>query len=353
MLFASLPAFSSSSTCFQPLAIQNQPIGQFLPHLRLSIPGLANELRTDRHMATSPPTAEKNRTLEDTAMKTACMLGAALLSVASISLVAQQPASSEPPPGNSAPPAQEQSAPPAQQAPQASQTNTPPPASAAQMSPVAGELVDKLDTKTAKAGDTVVLKTKSAVTTVDGTSIPKGSKLIGHVMGVKPSGPDNANSQVALQFDRAEVNGGQSVAIHSEIQSIAPSDNEASSTGPSSMGSMPSAAPESGAAGSNSPSRSNPSASGTPDSQTSGSGPAAANPNMSPAAGTVVARTGNIAIRTTSIPGVLLAVNEPGQQDPRMAQSSGILLGAKRDVQLEGGTNVILGVAGAASPGGN
>jgi hypothetical protein len=74
-----------------------------------------------------------------------------------------------------------------------------------------------------------------------------------------------------------------------------------------------------------------------------------------PAAGTIVARTGNIAIRTTSIPGVLLASNEPGQQDPRMAQSSGILLGAKRDVQLNGGTKVVIGVAPAAgtTPGGN
>jgi hypothetical protein len=68
-----------------------------------------------------------------------------------------------------------------------------------------------------------------------------------------------------------------------------------------------------------------------------------------------VARTGNIAIRTTSIPGVLLANNEPGQQDPRMAQASGILLGAKKDVHLDSGTKVVIGVAAAAgtNPGGN
>lgn len=79
-----------------------------------------------------------------------------------------------------------------------------------------------------------------------------------------------------------------------------------------------------------------------------------ANPSSGLTAGTVVARTGNIAIRTTSIPGVLLANNEPGQQDPRMAQSSGILLGAKRDIHLDGGTNVTIGVAAAAATtGGN
>jgi len=84
------------------------------------------------------------------------------------------------------------------------------------------------------------------------------------------------------------------------------------------------------------------------------SGPPAASP-AGPTAGTIVARTGNIAIRTTSVPGVLLAINEPGQQDPRMAQASGILLGAKRDVQLDGGTKVVIGVAAAAgvNPRGN
>jgi hypothetical protein len=61
----------------------------------------------------------------------------------------------------------------------------------------------------------------------------------------------------------------------------------------------------------------------------------------------VVARTGNIAIATTSIPGVLLANNAPGQQDPRMAQASSILLGAKQDIQLDGGTQMVVGVAGA------
>jgi hypothetical protein len=64
-----------------------------------------------------------------------------------------------------------------------------------------------------------------------------------------------------------------------------------------------------------------------------------------PAAGTIVSRNGNIAIHTTSIPGILLANNAPGQQDPRMAQASGFLLGAKKDVHLDGGTKMTLNVA--------
>ena len=217
-----------------------------------------------------------------------------------------------------------------------------------------GELVDKLDTKTAKTGDSVVIKTNSNVKTADGTEIPKGSKLMGKVVQVKSSGGGNENSQVALQFDRAELKGGQSVAIHSEIQSVSPSEGESPSA-PDTMAASPNgpsgsatAAPGGSMNGSGSATASSPA-----QPQTS-SGSAAASPAM-PAAGTIVARTGNIAIRTTSIPGVLLASNEPGQQDPRMAQSSGILLGAKRDVQLSGGTKVVIGVAPAAgtTPGGN
>ena len=52
------------------------------------------------------------------------------------------------------------------------------------MSPVSGELMSKLDSKTAKAGDSVVIQTKSSAKTADGTEIPKGSKLVGHVLVV-------------------------------------------------------------------------------------------------------------------------------------------------------------------------
>ena len=97
------------------------------------------------------------------------------------------------------------------------------------MSPVNGELVSKLDSKTAKTGDSVVVQTKSSVKTADGTEIPKGSKLVGHVLGAKPSGAGE-NSQVALQFDHIELKGGQSVPVHSQIQSIAPAGGAASAS---------------------------------------------------------------------------------------------------------------------------
>lgn len=273
-------------------------------------------------------------------MKIANVLAAAVLGAASISLIAQQPATSEPRPTSPPPPAAEQTSPATQQSNQATTSAV---SAAAELSPVNGELVDKLDSKTAKTGDSIVIKTQSSVKTTDGTEIPRGSKLVGHVTGVKPSGPANPNSQVALQFDRAELKSGQSLPIHSELQSVSPSESASSGATPDAMASAPGASP-------GSTSRSGSTAAQTPmQPQTSGDGTARENPNTSPAAGTVVARSGNIAIRTTSIPGVLLASNEPGQQDPRMAQSSGILLGAKQDIHLDGGTKVVIGVAAAAA----
>jgi len=208
-----------------------------------------------------------------------------------------------------------------------------------QLSPVQGELVSKLDTKTAKTGDNIVVQTKSSVKTTDGTEIPKGSKLIGHVVAVKPS-EAGATSQVALQFDHIELTGGQNLAVHSQIQSISPpggADTSTSAAAPAMSSTPANGSPSPNAAvGSNRPSSAT---------QPAGAESTTTAAPSAPAAGTVVATNGNIAIQTTSIPGVLLANNAPGQQDPRMAQTSSILLGAKRDVQLDGGTEMVIGVS--------
>ena len=240
-------------------------------------------------------------------MKTGTAFATTLFALASFPLLAQ-----EPPPANQPPPPS-------------------PAAPVMETSPVTGELVSKLDSKTAKTGDSVVVQIKTSVKTPDGTEIPKGSKLVGHVMGVHPSAAGD-NAQVALQFDHVELKGGQSVPVYSQIQSISPAGGTASASSgavaPQTAGSNP------GVSGANGGARA------------SGDAGAAPAGNSPPAAGTIVARTGNIAIRATSIPGVLVANNAPGQQDQRMGQSSGILLGAKQDIELEGGTQMVLGVAG-------
>jgi hypothetical protein len=274
-------------------------------------------------------------------MKPGTTLVTTLFALASYPLLAQQP----PPAGQPTSPAAQQQNPsgtaPATQTSQAAETP------AVEMSPVKGELVSKLDTKTAKTGDSVVVQTKSSAKTADGTEIPKGSKLVGRVLAVHPSAAGD-NSQVVLQFDHLELKGGQNMPVHTQIQSIAPASGSASA----SASSGPATAPAAG--GSSNPSAAGTSAGGNASAApqaTGGDTGAAPAASGGPAAGTVVARTGNIAIATTSVPGVLLANNAPGQQDPRMAQASSILLGAKQDIQLDGGTQMVVGVSAAGGGG--
>jgi hypothetical protein len=258
-------------------------------------------------------------------MRTRTVFVATLFALATFPLLAQQP----PPANQPNSPATQQDPPGAQPSPQNSPAASPE-TPAVEMSPVNGELVNKLDSRTAKAGDSVVVRTRASVKTTDGTEIPKGSKLVGHVIAAQASGAGE-NSQVALQFDHVELKGGQNVAVHSQIQSIDPPESVASTSGSQAAGSS---APGTGVAtGGGSAGQ------GAPATASAGSG--------GPAPGTLVAQTGQIAIRTTSIPGVLVANNAPGQQDPRMAQTSSILLGAKKDIQLEGGTQMVLGLSGA------
>ena len=197
-------------------------------------------------------------------------LAATLFAVASFPLLGQMP--STPPPDQPANPPTQQSTPPGEQTPgaapttPASQPETPatsqtpadsqtPPATAADssaatsqapaadMRPVDGKLVNKLDSKTAKTGDDVVVQTESSVKTADGTEIPKGSKVVGHVVAVHPSA--GQNSQVVLQFDRAELKDGKSMPIHTEIASVAPAIEEASASGSEPMpGSGATSAPD-------------------------------------------------------------------------------------------------------------
>jgi hypothetical protein len=277
-------------------------------------------------------------------MKTGTALATTLFAIASFPLMAQQsPATNQP------------DSPAAQQSPAGAETTTPnsaaanPAASAVEMSPINGELVSKLDSKTAKTGDSVVVQTKSATKTADGTAIPKGSKLVGHVVGAQSSGAGE-NSQLALLFDHIELKGGQSVPVHSQVQSIAPAGGAASASGSAPMSGPPAGSSSPSANGANSGSGGGSGgASGASAQGAGGYAGAAPTASSGPAAGTVVAKTGQIAISTTSIPGVLLANNAHGQQDPRMARTSSILLGAKQEIQLDSGTQMVVGVSAAGA----
>src|SRR5581483_876120 len=69
-------------------------------------------------------------------------------------------------------------------------------------------VLDKsIDAKKAKAGDQVEAKT-TADAMVGTTSIPRGSKLVGHITEAKPHEKGNAESSLGIQFDQAVIKGG-------------------------------------------------------------------------------------------------------------------------------------------------
>jgi hypothetical protein len=236
---------------------------------------------------------------------------------------------------------------------------------AAQLKPVTGELVDKLDSKSAKQGDSVVVKTDENLQISQGTDIPRGSRLIGHITNVQPRGDGKENSQIAIQFDRAELKSGQSLPIESVIESVSLAGDSQAMSGisnpPGAYGSTSATVPT-GGMGSTSATTSSTgigsSGNGSMNQNTMDNRPGVAsnstmqpgatgqnttgNASASPAPGSIVARNGNVAIRATSVPGVLLANDIHGLP---FSNASGMLLGARRDVRLEGGTRFVLGVA--------
>ena len=242
----------------------------------------------------------------------------------------------------------------------------------AQFEPVSCELVNKLDSKSAKAGDAVVVKTREKVRTAEGTLIPKGSRLVGHVTEVEARGQGHAGSSMTIAFDRAELKGGQSLAIHSVIESIAPPVSAASAASidsDESMGaplgggmaepSRPMGVGRSGGGvvggtvgaatsnaagvGSNVGATSDTALQGTSTAVRSTEG-IAAGTQATAANGLhgAVEGTGALAMRGSAVPGVALAADATGT-------TSGTLSASRKDVHLDAGTQMVLAVA-AASP---
>ncbi len=175
---------------------------------------------------------------------------------------------------------------------------------------------------------------------------------MGHVTDVQAHDETNPNSKVAIQFDQAELKGGQTVPIKSVLQAIAPATgSDSAQSSPFATGSAPNSAP--GSSAPSAPASPTGSASGSANSSgqapTQGSSPqaqaspgASAAPNGYPPEGTVVAHQGNIEIKTTAIPGVLIASNASGQP---FSNASGALLGARQNVHLDNGTKVTLAIS--------
>jgi hypothetical protein len=247
----------------------------------------------------------------------------------------------------------------------------------AQMRPVTGELQGKLDSKTARVGEPVVLRTTQKTRTADGFVIPKGTRLLGHVTEVEAHARGHQQSSMGIVFDRAELKNGQSFAIHSVIESVGPSAaqleaasmaNEDAMAGPASGGMAGGGAMGGGGAGigrvggglvgggvgavggatsavggvgsgiaSNAGGALN-AGGGAMDATGNLAGNAAANVGrgVNGSAGAV----GALGTHATSIPGVMLSSDAAGS-------ASGMFSAARQNIHFDSGTQMVLGVAAA------
>jgi hypothetical protein len=108
------------------------------------------------------------------------------------------------------------------------------------------ELTKSLDSKKLKEGDVVTASIAANLHMKDGTDIPRGSKVTGHVTEAKARSKGDAQSALGIVFDKISLPGGKEMAIKGEIQAVAPNPN----AGPQDTGipaRMPSAGEGSGA----------------------------------------------------------------------------------------------------------
>lgn len=230
----------------------------------------------------------------------------------------------------------------------------------AYMRPVSCELAGKLDSKTAKLGDPVTAKSKESIRIADGTVIPKGAKLVGHVTEVQAHTSEQAESHLSIAFDRAEWSGGHSLAIHSILEAVSPpvqafaassatADDSLAGpmggSGPRGMGSARGGGVGStaGSLGSNlGVNASNPGANagGVMRSASQTAGGVAGDATSTADIGVNAAASSSMGVHATGIPGVMLAGDASGA-------TSGRLSASKHNVHLDAGTQLTLAISAA------
>ena len=83
------------------------------------------------------------------------------------------------------------------------------------------ELDKSLDSKKAKVGDAVTARTTETIKEDGKVVLPKGTKLIGHVRRASARSKGDGDSTLAMQFDRAEMKGGQEISVQLNVQAMA------------------------------------------------------------------------------------------------------------------------------------
>jgi hypothetical protein len=79
-----------------------------------------------------------------------------------------------------------------------------------------------LDSSKLKEGDPVEVETAGSFKLPDGTLVPKGSKLTGHVVAAKSRSKGDSNSELNVAFDKLNITGGKQLSIKGVVQAVFP-----------------------------------------------------------------------------------------------------------------------------------
>lgn len=79
-----------------------------------------------------------------------------------------------------------------------------------------------LDSSKLKEGDSFEVETAGSFKLADGTLVPKGSKIMGHVVGSKARSKGDPDSELTLAFDKLNISGGKQMSLKGEVQAVFP-----------------------------------------------------------------------------------------------------------------------------------
>ncbi len=88
------------------------------------------------------------------------------------------------------------------------------------------KVVKTLDSSKLKEGDAVEVATAGAFKLADGTMVPKGTKLTGHITAAKARSKGDSDSELTLAFERINIPGGKQIPIKGMVQAVFPPEEE-------------------------------------------------------------------------------------------------------------------------------
>jgi hypothetical protein len=92
-------------------------------------------------------------------------------------------------------------------------------------------LETSLDSKRKNVGDEVEGKVSTLVRLTDGTVIPQGAKVVGHVTASKAKAKGDSESSLAIVFEKVSLSAGKTLNIKGYIRAVGPNPNSQSGSG--------------------------------------------------------------------------------------------------------------------------